>query len=449
MKENRSFFSSVCALAIPVALQCMLQASFSIVDQIMIGQLGSVSIAGVGLAGKFSSIYSVIVSAIGAVAGIMLAQYLGQEEHREVRRSFWVNLWLSLGLGLVFTGLCGCFPRQVMGLYSTDGETVEAAAEYLRLISATFLPIAGATLLSTLLRCIEKPKLPLYASIVSAILNTGLNYILIFGKLGFAPMGAAGAAIATVISQWANCLMMLLLLPRKDSPLKKRAGEQKNPFNRSQYLAMLLPILACETLWSLGENVYAVIYGHLGTQAAAAMTLINPVVGLVIGALCGVSQAAAVIVGKRLGCQEYDEAYEAGKKLLVYGFLGSVILGAVVILGRGLYVQIYQVESAVRTLTEQILLAFALVCPFKVLNMVLGSGILRSGGKTKYLMYIDIIGTWCLGVPTGLLAAFRWNLTIPYVYFLLSLEECVRFAIGLWVFHRKQWMRSLEAQAKG
>lgn len=448
MKENRSFFSSVCALAIPVALQCMLQASFSIVDQIMIGQLGSVSIAGVGLAGKFSSIYSVIVSAIGAVAGIMLAQYLGQEEHREVRRSFWVNLWLSLGLGLAFTGLCGCFPRQVMGLYSTDEETVTAAAEYLQLVSATFLPIAGATLLSTLLRCIEKPHLPLYASIVSAVLNTGLNYILIFGKLGFAPMGAAGAAIATVISQWANCLIMLLLLPRKDSPLKKRPDERRNPFNYRQYLAMLLPILACETLWSLGENVYAMIYGHLGTQAAAAMTLINPVVGLVIGALCGVSQAAAVIVGKRLGCQEYDEAYGSGKKLLLYGFLGSVILGAVVILGRGTYVKIYQVEGTVRELTEQILLAFALVCPFKVLNMVLGSGILRSGGKTKYLMYIDIIGTWCIGVPTGVLAAFRWNLTIPYVYFLLSLEECVRLAIGLWVFHRKYWIRSLEAQAK-
>lgn len=315
MKENRSFFSTVCTLAIPVALQSMLQASFSIVDQIMIGQLGSVSIAGVGLAGKFSSIYSVVVSAIGAVAGIMLAQYLGQQERREVRRSFWVNLWISLGLAVLFTGVCGLFPRQVMGLYSTDAATVEAAAAYLRLISATFLPIAGATMLSTLFRCMEKPKLPLYASIVSALLNTGLNYILIFGKLGFAPMGAAGAAIATVISQWANVLIMLFLLPRNDSPLKKQGEEVRSPFNRKQYLAMLLPILACETLWSLGENVYAVIYGHLGTQAAAAMTLINPVVGLVIGALCGVSQAAAVIIGKLLGCRQYDQAYTAGKKL--------------------------------------------------------------------------------------------------------------------------------------
>lgn len=447
MNENRTFFSSVCALAIPVALQSMLQSSFSIVDQIMIGQLGSVSIAGVGLAGKFSSIYSVVVAAIGAVAGIMLAQYLGQGERREVRRSFWVNLWLALGLAAGFTALCGLFPGQVMGLYSRDEATVQAASEYLRLISATFLPMAGATMLSTLLRCMEKPKLPLYASVVSALMNTGLNYVLIFGKLGVSPMGAAGAAIATVISQWANFLMMLIMLPRKDSPLKKGGVEGYAPFNRKQYLAMLLPILACETLWSLGENVYAVIYGHLGTQATAAMTLINPVVGLVIGALCGVSQAAGVIIGKLLGSHREDSAYAAGKKLMLYGLAGSVILGCVVVLCRGTYVKIYQVEDTVQALTEQILLAFALVCPFKVLNMILGSGILRSGGKTKYSMVIDIIGTWCFGVPLGLLAAFRWNLSIHYVYFLLSLEEAVRFCMGLAVFRGKGWMRTLEANA--
>ena len=152
MNRKNSFFSSVCALAIPVALQSMLQASFSIVDQIMIGQLGSVSVAGVGLAGKFASIYSVIVSAVGVVAGIMISQYLGQKNSREVRRSFFANLLISVGLAGIFTLLCGCFPARIMGLYTTDAPMKQAAASYLLIITATFLPIAGATLLSTLLR---------------------------------------------------------------------------------------------------------------------------------------------------------------------------------------------------------------------------------------------------------------------------------------------------------
>lgn len=442
MNRQNSFFASVCALAVPVALQSMLQASFSIVDQIMIGQLGSVSVAGVGLAGKFASIYSVIVSAVGVVGGIMISQYLGQKNSREVRRSFFVNLLIALGLAGVFTLLCGGFPSQIMGLYTTDAPMGQAASSYLRIITATFLPIAGATLLSTLLRCMEKAQLPLYASIASAVLNTALNYVLIFGKLGLPAMEANGAAIATVISTWVNFLLMLVMLGRNGSVLK--ASGRAGKFNLRQYLSMLLPILVCEFLWSLGENIYAAIYGHMGTEASAAMMLINPIQSLVIGALCGLSQAASVIIGKKLGSREYDDAYRDSWRLIRYGFIGSVILSVLVVLASPMYVEIYQVDAAVKLLTRQILTAYALVAPFKVLNMIAGGGIIRSGGKTNYVMFIDMIGTWVFGVPLGLLSAFVWKLPIPYVYFLLSLEECVRFAITVFILRGKRWMQSLE-----
>ena len=442
MNRQNSFFASVCALAVPVALQSMLQASFSIVDQIMIGQLGSVSVAGVGLAGKFASIYSVIVSAVGVVAGIMISQYLGQKNSREMRRSFSVNLLIALGLAGVFTLLCGGFPSQIMGLYTTDAPMGQTASSYLRIITATFLPIAGTTLLSTLLRCMEKAQLPLYASIASAVLNTALNYVLIFGKLGLPAMGANGAAIATVISTWVNFLLMLVMLGRNGSVLK--ASGRAGKFNLRQYLSMLLPILVCEFLWSLGENIYAAIYGHMGTEASAAMMLINPIQSLVIGALCGLSQAASVIIGKKLGSREYDDAYRDSWRLIRYGFIGSVILSVLVVLASPMYVEIYQVDAAVKLLTRQILTAYALVAPFKVLNMIAGGGIIRSGGKTNYVMFIDMIGTWVFGVPLGLLSAFVWKLPIPYVYFLLSLEECVRFAITVFILRGKRWMQSLE-----
>ena len=210
---------------------------------------------------------------------------------------------------------------------------------------------------------------------------------------------------------------------------------------------MLLPILVCEVMWSLGENVYAAIYGHMGTEASAAMTLINPVQGLMLGALCGLSQAASVIIGKKLGNREYDDAYLASKKLILYGMVGSVVLSAVVILMSSFYVEIYQVEPYVKQLTRQILFAYALIAPFKVLNMILGGGIIRSGGKTKYVMVIDLIGTWGFGVPLGLFTAFALKLTISQVYFILSLEECIRFGISAIVFRRRNWMQSLEATA--
>ena len=450
MKTKDHFFKAVCTLAIPVALQSMLQSSFSMVDQIMIGQLGEINVAGVGLAGKFASIYSVVISAIGAVAGIMIAQYLGQKNRSEVRRSFFTNLLLGAGIAGMFMVICTLFPNQIMGAYTRDVQTRQAAAEYLMLISGTFVPMAGATLLSTLFRCLEKPRLPLYASILSALLNTGLNYIMIFGKLGISPMGVRGAAFATVISQCANFLLMLLMLSKNGFLLKSNEGEPTATLrmNWGQYWSMLLPLLVCEVVWSLGENVYAAIYGHMSTDASAAMTLTNPIQGLVIGALCGLSQAASVIIGKHLGSGENEEAYWSAKKLMLYGAIGSALLSVIVMIASKAYVGIYQVDNAVKTMTMQILFAYAIVVPFKVLNMILGGGIIRSGGRTKYVMFIDMVGTWCFGVPLGLLSAFVWKLSIPYVYFLLSLEECIRFGISLIVFRRRKWMNQLEIKTQ-
>ena len=266
--------------------------------------------------------------------------------------------------------------------------------------------------------------------------DTGLNELLIFGRLGLPAMGAAGAAIATVIAQCVNFLLLLLASKQLAFLRAKEVPHKAERLHWSRYLSVLLPLLFCEASWSLGENVYAAIYGRMGTAESAAMTLTAPIQGLVIGALCGLSQAAGVIVGKRLGGEDYDEAYHAAKRLMVYG--------TVVLLTSGTYVEIYRVSPTVKLMTRQILSVYAMAAPFKVLNMILGGGILRSGGRTAYVMGIDMLGTWAFGVPLGLLGAFVWRLPIASVYLLLSLEGCVRFAISMAVFRRKRWMRRLD-----
>ncbi|MCI7790289.1 MAG: MATE family efflux transporter [Lachnospiraceae bacterium] len=446
MKQENNFFKTVCKIAIPVALQCMLQSSFSMIDQIMIGQLGSVSIAAIGLAGKFSSIFSVVVSAIAVVAGIMIAQYMGKQEKEEVDKSFSVNMVASVILALIFTILCLVSPKQIIRIYTQEDQICNVAASYLQIVALTFLPMAGATILSTMLRCMEKASLPLYASVVAAVINTVLNYILIFGKLGISAMGVEGAAIATVIAQIANFLFMLaafILIYGKENQTFRFSLNLGNA-GYKQYFMMLMPILITEFLWSLGENVYASIYGHMGTQACAAMTLTNPVQGLMIGALSGLSQAAGILIGKSLGKKEYDEAYRNSKKIVWYGLAGAIILSVLLVILRYFYVDIYEVEDSVKESARAALMAFAIISPVKVLNMILGGGIVRSGGKTKLIMWIDLTGTWIFGVPLGLIAAFVWGLSIPYVYFILSLEEVVRLAITVVVFKKKIWMQSLE-----
>lgn len=211
-----------------------------------------------------------------------------------------------------------------------------------------------------------------------------------------------------------------------------------------QYLGILAPILVCEFMWNLGENVYAAIYGNIGTDACAAMTMTGPIQGLMIGALSGLAQAAGILIGKSLGNEEYDKAYKDSKRLMWYGLAGSLVLSVALVLLGQFYVRIYNVEPQVRTMAYQLLVVFAIVSPVKVQNMILGGGIIRSGGKTQYVMWVDLIGTWIFGVPLGLLSAFVFDLPITYVYFILSMEEVVRLLISVVIFRKKRWMRTLE-----
>lgn len=445
MKQEKGFLKVVTGIALPVTLQSLLQSSFSVVDQMMIGSLGSSRIAGVGLGAKFASIYSVLLGAVAAAAGIMISQYMGQKDEREVSRSFFSNLFFSLILAAVFWCAGMLFPGQIMGLYTKDAATRVIAGEYLRILSFSFVPMALSLLAATLLRCMEAAVFPMLASLVAAVVNTLLNYLLIFGKGGFPKLGAAGAAIATVTAQTAACVATLIFLAvqcRKRS-LRLSFLWRFRGDGRRQYLSILGPIVICEFLWSLGENVYAAIYGNMGTSACAAVTLTIPIQSLLIGALSGLSQAAGILIGKELGAEEYDKAYRESKLLMLYGFCGSLILSFSLMLFGKYYVEIYQVEETVKLSARQVLTAFALISPVKVQNMILGGGIVRSGGMTKYIMWVDFIGTWLFGVPLGYLAAFVWKFPIAEVYFMLSLEECVRFLITLVIFKKKKWMRKL------
>ena len=173
------------------------------------------------------------------------------------------------------------------------------------------------------------------------------------------------------------------------------------------------------------------------------MSLTGPVQGLFIGALGGVSQAAGILIGKRLGAGEYEQAYRESKTLMWYGLAGSLVLSALLIWLRRPYVQLYNVERPVQEMAAGLLLVFAILAPVKVANMILGGGIIRSGGKTACIMVIDMIGTWLVGAPLGLFTAFVLHMPIEWVYLILSQEELVRLFMGIIIFKRRNWMKSL------
>jgi putative MATE family efflux protein len=445
MKKETFFYESIIKVALPITVQSLIQASFSVVDQLMVGRIGEVAVAGIGLGGKFASLYAVIASAIAAVAGILIAQYVGNQNDKGISKSFYINSFIIGTIALLFSVIGVAAADDIMSVYSKDMDTIYAASEYLWIIAISFIPLAGSLMLSTVLRCKGYVKIPLYASIASATIDTGLSYLLIFGKAGFPKMGVEGAAWATTIARFIEAFILLLFVIRlnKRKIISLKFTIQADKAFMQKLLTILFPILVCEFLWSLGENVYAVIYGRIGTDACAAMTLTSPIQSLMIGALTGVSAAAGIIVGKRLGEGAYEKAYGEGKKLLRYGIIGASLISVIILLTGGYYVQIFNVEDNVRLLTKYLLIAYAIIAPVKVGNMILGGGIIRSGGKTKYIMGMDVFGTWCIGVPLGLFTGFVLHLPIYQVYFILSLEEIARLIIGLVIFRKKIWINQL------
>ena len=435
------FMKSLCKIAIPVTLQSMLQASFSIVDQIMIGQLGETNISAVGLCGNFSLIFSVVIGAVSTVAGILIAQFIGAEDAKEAWCSFDVSLICGIMISALFLFAAGVFPSWILGLYTKDVSIVNTGAVYFRIVAFSYIPMAVSNILSSWLRCKEHATIPFLASFGAVAVNTGLNYLLIFGKFGLPCMGIKGAAVATLISQLFNLVFITLgfiLCIRKDGD-KPVWSLHFSKITIKDYLIMIMPILISEFLWSLGQNVESAVYGHLGTSNLAAYTLTCPIQGLIVGALSGLSAAAGVMVGKRLGRKEYDEAYTESKKIMYAGLAVSALL----IVLAGAYTGLYRVDDSVKVLGKLLLIVFALYAPIKVENMILGGGIIRSGGNTKIIMVIDIVGTWCIGIPLCLLAAYVFKWGIVGVYTLLTTEEIFRLVVSLVIFKRRKWMISL------
>ena len=407
MKKD-TFLRSVLRIALPVALQAMLQSSFSMIDQIMVGQLGSDGVAAIEVASRPAFIYITMIGALAAIAGIMVSQYMGQKDYKAGDRSLSVGLVGAGALATLFMAVCLILARQVVGIYTEDAAIIDIGTGYIGIIAWTYIPMGVSTVLAVMIRCMDMSIYPLYASLASALVNTALNYLLIFGKLGFPQMGVTGAAIASLTSQVLNLLLILLFFRMANRRIGKtfRFDLNLGKAGYLQYVAMLMPILINEFLWSLGQNV--------------------------------------ILVGKRLGEREYEAAYQESKQLMLYGLVGSLALSALLAVLSWPYANIYNVEPEVKEIARWLLIALAVLAPVKVQNMVLGGGIIRSGGKTKYIMIIDTVGTWLVGVPLGFLTTFVFKLNIVWVYFILSQEELVRYIITVFMFRSRRWMETIE-----
>ncbi len=436
---------SMLALAIPISIQSLFQYSLSVIDQVMVGQLGTNSVAAVGLGSNFPNVFIVTLAAIGTSASIMIAQFFGIKDKRSIRRAFFCNSLLALLVTLLFFIPSFALPKLIISLYTFDTNVIPLASNYLQIIAPGYLFLLITVMISALLRNTGKAKIPMMTGIISVALNTLLNYVLIFGRLGFPALGIIGTAVATTLTRFIESVLLILFL--YFSRDKAHEGIEKVYVNigkmMKQTIRIAAPVVLNEFLWGVGSTVYSIIYGRIGTEDMAAMTLTNPVQSLLIGLFSGFSTAAAILVGNCLGRNDFTSAYYTAIKILKFSIICSAAAGGILILSSNIYVHLFHVEPDVQKNCIRILYVFASLLCIKVGNMIVAGGILRCGGKTRYSLYLDLLGTWCIGIPLGLLAAVVFKLDIQWVYLAISVEEVIRFILGIGILRSKRWMNSI------
>lgn len=443
-KSNQTFHKKLWLIALPITLQSIIQSALSLIDQYMVGQLGETAINAVGFGSKISFIFLLALAGIASATSIYAAQFWGTRDQRKMGSI----LGLTVGIGLLVSTvpilLSLLRPESIMQFFTHDSTVIKMGADYMRIIAPGLIPLVVIQALSAISRSCGDAKIPMMTGFFSVSLNTILNFMLIFGTPFNDAMGIQGAAYATTISRMAECILLFFLFSRKQYfPIRWHALRPANKALTLGFIATMLPLFLNETLWAIGDSIFMSLYGRLGSVQSAAMIATFPIQGLSFGLMSGLGAASGIIVGNLLGENQTNEAYSYGKQLMRTGVFCALGIGLLVIFLGPLYTRSLKISFASQAFARQILWVFGGFLWIKVSNMILAGGILRSGGHTKTILYLEMTGIWCIGVPIGTAAIAFTELTVPWIFFLISLEEVFRLGVGLFLFKRKKWMRNL------
>lgn len=440
---DRSFWRSALRLALPIALQNLLLSSFTLVDTVMIGSLGDIPLAAVGMAGQWSWVMNILFFGVSSGAAVFLAQYWGVRDIRGIHRTFGLLLTGACIPAVLFMLVGRLAPGFVMHLFTKDPVVVEQGASYLTVVCFSYLGLALSQAASTLLRSTEEVRLPVLASLCSVLTNAVLNYALIFGKLGAPAMGLRGAAIATTIAAWVNVVVLYAAAFLRRTLLRtdvRRLFDWDAPFLR-RFLYVSLPALVNEGMWAVGTMGYNMIYGHMGTDNYAALTIFRTVENLAFVFFVGLCHACSVLIGKRIGAGDFDRARLDARRFTVLMTVLSVTVGLALIALRTPILSLFNVSDAVRGLTRSIILLYGLEIGLRNIPYITIVGVFRAGGDTRIGVILDTVCVWCIALPLTFLCGMVLHLPFIAVYLVMLLsEDAVKTFFALRYFLRDRWI---------
>ncbi len=443
---TKEFYKDMIAIAIPIALQNLITSSLNMVDTLMISELGKSAIAAVGLANQLFFFYTLIIFGVNSGSSIFIAQYWGKKDTASIKRVLGLAVFISAFIGLIFTILAFFFPELVMRFFIQEKIVVELGAEYLKVVSLSYIITGISFAYSIAARSVGYAKMPMTVSFISFITNTIFNYLLIFGNFGFPKLGVAGAAYGTLIARVVEITFIIFFVYRNIKPL---AGSIKELTSWSKdfvfrYFKTTSPVIINEALWSLGQVMYSVAYAKIGEEATAAVQVAATIQNIFFVLVRGMANACTVMVGNKIGQGKEEESYDYAIQFLIISTVSGILLGLILLLTPGLTLKLFRnLDQEVYSLSKSIIMTMGIFYFIRNFNSTLIVGVLRGGGDTSYSMYLEMGAVWLIGVPLAFLGALYLKVPVYLVYALVSMEEVIKALIGYPRVKSKKWIKNV------
>ena len=445
---DKPFWHDTTRLALPIALQNMLTSSFALIDTLMVSRLGDLALSSVGMAGQWSWFLNLIGFGVASGMSVFAAQYRGVKNHAAMRRVLGLSFVIILASSMVFLLAALLAPTAILTIFNKDPAVIETGAAYLRIACFSYPAVNLTVIMSVFLRTIERPKVPMYISFVTTVLNALLNYILIFGKCGLAPMGVRGAAAATCISSWAGPVLLLAVSLIQHNHMVRHPRDLIS-FTRQEAAAFVKrasPVVLNETVWALGILALQAIYSNMGYEYYAAVSILRTFVELSFAFFVGLGNACVILVGKSVGAGRIEKCLLDAGRFSVLVPLVSAGIGVILAVFRHPLVSMFTLGENISALTVETALFITLFCalemPLRNIPYIQIVGVFRSGGDTLYGMFCDVSTLWVLAVPVAYLAANVWHLPFVWVFIIAYLTEDIPKAVlCLQRFFSKKWLK--------
>ena len=444
-EDFRRFLKTVAMVAAPIALQSLIGSSLNLVDNLMIGHLGELPLNAVGISVQIFFVYWMFVFGFASGAATFISQFYGVRDFVNIRRSCGFTLVVVFGMGMVFFLAAEFFPQYILRIFTRFPEVIEAGTVYVRIGAPCFLLVPIIQAFTITLRATQQTIQPLVASAIALCLNTFMNYVLIYGKLGAPTMGVAGAALATVISRCVEMTIILFLVFGRRNVI---AGPLREFFSFNRQLAgrivrNAIPTTINESMWGLGTALYVAAFARISITAGAAVQACNTINNLFSMAAFSIGDAVLILVGQKLGEGKKDEAYEMSKILLKLAVLIGLVLGALTLCFGKPILGLFDFSAEGAADAWHILIVYAATLFMEVYNGTQVTGCLRCGGDTRFAMITEVSAVWLIGVPAAFITSLWLGWPVWAAVLAVKLEGVVKGVILTLRYLSKKWLNTV------